>query len=136
MSPRYLVGTSMLGYGATLSVGLGVPIPILSEEILRYTTVTDADIFAAVVDYSDAYPHLKPDILAEVSYAQLRSGKILVKGKEVPTASLSSYPRAVEIATTLKSWILKGEFLLTQPVAPLPGVESGVTLKTLKERAG
>ena len=135
MSPRWLVGTSMLGYGATLSVGIGVPIPILSEEILRYTTVTDAEIFAAVVDYSDAYPQLKPDILGEVSYAQLRSGKIQVNGKEVPTASLSSYPRAVEIATTLKSWILKGEFLLTQPVAPLPGVESGVTFKTLKERA-
>ena len=118
-----------------LSVGLGIPIPILSEEILRYTTVTDADIFAAVVDYSDAYPHLKPDVLAEVSYAQLKSGKIMVKGKEVPTASLSSYPRAVEIATTLKSWITKGEFLLTQPVAPLPGIESGVKFKMLEERA-
>ena len=59
----------------------------------------------------------------------------MVKGKEVPTGSLSSYPRAVEIATTLKSWILKGEFLLTQPVAPLPGVEAGVTFKALKERA-
>ena len=134
MSPRWLVGTSMLGYGATLTVGIGVPIPILSEEILRYTTVTDADILAAIVDYSDAYPKMKPDVLGEVSYAELKSGKIDVKGKEVPTASLSSYPRAVEIATTLKEWISKGEFELTQPVAPLPGVESGVTVRSLKER--
>jgi len=50
-------------------------------------------------------------------------------------ASLSSYPRATEIAATLKNWIQKGEFLLTQPVAPLPGVESGVTFRALKERA-
>ena len=42
--------------------------------------------------------------------------------------------RAVEIAAILKGWIQKGEFLLTQPVAPLPGVESGITTKPLKER--
>ena len=134
MSPRWLMGTSMLGYGCTLTVGIGVPIPILSEEILNYTTVTDDQIFAPVIDYSDAYPNLKPDILAEVSYAQLRSGKVTVQGKEIPTASLSSYPRAVEIAATLKEWILNGEFQLTEPVAPLPGIESDITFKPLNER--
>jgi uncharacterized protein (DUF39 family) len=134
MNPRWLVGTSMLGYGCTITVGIGVPIPILSEEILRYTTVTDAEIFAAIVDYSDAYPNLKPDILGEVSYAELKSGKIKVKGKNIPTASLSSYSRALEIANTLKEWILSSKFLLTEPVAPLPGIESGITFKPLKER--
>ncbi len=134
MSPKWLVGTSFLGYGATLTVGIGVPIPILNEEILRYTLVTDADILAPVVDYSDAYPNRKPDVLAEVSYAELKSGKINVGGKEIPTASLSSYPGAMEIASTLKQWISKGRFLLSEPVAPLPGVESGVKLKALEER--
>jgi len=134
MSPKWLLGTSMLGYGCTITVGIGIPIPILSEEILSYTAVTDADIFTPVVDYSEAYPQMKSDILGEVSYAQLKSGKIIIQGKEVPTASLSSYPGAVEIATTLKEWILSGKFLLTEPVAPLPGVESGITLKSLKER--
>ena len=124
----------MMGYGATITVGIGVPIPILSEEILRYTAVTDDDILAPVVDYSKAYPQLKPDVLAEVSYSQLKSGKIIVKDKEVPAASLSSYPRAVEIATTLKEWIQSGKFLLTEPVAPLPGIESGYNFKPLKER--
>jgi len=134
MNPRWLIGTSMLGYGCTLTVGVGIPIPVLSEEILQYTTVTDSDIVAPIVDYSQAYPQLKPDILGEVSYAQLRSGKIAIRGKEVPTASLSSYPRAVEIATILKEWITSGKFLLTKPVAPLPGVESGIKIKPLKER--
>jgi len=134
MKPEWLRGISMLGYGCTIAVGIGVPIPILSDEILKYTVVSDADIFAPVVDYSEAYPQRKPEILGEVSYAQLKTGTIQVKGKEVPTASLSSYPRAVEIATTLKEWILNGKFLLTEPVAPLPGVESDVTSKPLRER--
>ncbi len=134
MSPKWLMGTSMLGYGCTLTVGIGIPIPILSEEILNYTAVTDDDIFTTIIDYSGAYPQLQPDTLGEVSYAQLKSGKIIIQGKEVPTASLSSYPRAVEIATTLKKWILSGKFLLTESVAPLPGIESGVTFKALKER--
>ncbi len=134
MDPRWLVGTSMLGYGCTLTVGVGVPIPILSEEILSYTTVTDAEIFAPVIDYSSDYPNMKPETLGEVSYAELKSGRVKLKGEEIPTASLSSYPRAVEIAQTLKEWIKGGKFLLTQPVAPLPGVEAGIKFKPLKER--
>lgn len=134
MKPEWLVGTSMLGYGSTLTVGVGVPIPILSEEILRYTTVSDAGIFAPIVDYSEAYSQMKPDVLGEVSYAELKSGCIKFQGKDVPTGSLSSYSKAVEIACILKKWIEKGEFLLTEPVAPLPGVESGISFKPLKER--
>jgi len=134
MKPEWLRGVSFLGYGCTLMVGIGVPIPILSEEILRYAAVKDEEIFAAVVDYSEAYPQRKPDVLGEVSYAQLKSGKIAVQKKEVPTASLSSYPKAVEIAQTLKEWVQRGEFLLTDPVAPLPGAESGITFKPLEER--
>jgi L-aspartate semialdehyde sulfurtransferase len=134
MSPRWLVGTSMLGYGPTLTVGIGVPIPILSEEILQYTTVTDDQIIGNIVDYSDAYPNRRNESLGEVTYAQLKSGKITMQGKKVPTASLSSYPRAVEIANTLKGWIKAGKFEVTQPVTSLPGVESGLTFKPLNER--
>ena len=134
MKPEWLVGTSMLGYGCTLSVGIGIPIPILSEEILRYTTVTDAEIFAPIIDYSEAYPKMKAGNLGEVSYAELKSGHIKIQRKDVPTASLSSYYKAQEIANTLKLWIAKGEFTLTEPVAPLPGAESGITIKPLKEK--
>jgi len=134
MNSRWLVGTSMLGYGSTMTVGIGVPIPILSEEILKYTSITDEEIFTAIVDYSESYPNMKPDILGEVSYAQLRTGKVVIQGREVPTASLSSYPRALEIAGNLKDWILAGKFTLTEPVAPFPGTESGIIFKPLKER--
>ncbi|MEN8614617.1 homocysteine biosynthesis protein [Dehalogenimonas sp. THU2] len=134
MNPRYLMGASMLGYGVTLSVGIGVPIPILNEEILKFTTVTDDDIFAAVIDYSSVYPEVKPDIVAEVSYGQLRSGKVVINGREIPTGSLSSYPRAREIASTLKEWITAGKFELSQAVEALPDPDSGVKFKLLNER--
>jgi len=134
MSAKWLVGTSMFGYGCSLTVGIGVPIPIISEETLQYTAVTDSDISAPIVDYSRAYPQLESGTLGETNYAQLKSGKITIRGKEVPTASLSSYSKALEIATTLKEWITSGKFLLTKAVAPLPGVESGVKFKPLKQR--
>lgn len=135
MKSDWLRGISMRGYGTTMAVGVGVPIPILSEDILRYTSVKDEEIFAPIVDYSEAYPERKPDVLGEVSYTDLKSGRIEVSGKEVPTASISSYSKAVEIASTLRDWILKGDFLLTNPVAPLPGPEDGIQFKPLNERA-
>lgn len=134
MSSRWLRGASFTGYGTTLAVGIGVPIPIVDEEVLRFTAVADADLVAQVVDYSDKYPNCIPGSLGEVSYAQLKSGSISVNGKEVKTAGLSSYARAKEIATILKEWIQSGSFLLTEPSVPLPSVDSGMQFRTLKER--
>ena len=134
MSPKWLKGASFQGYGVTLTVGIGIPIPILNEEICKFTAVKDEELFAQVVDYSNAYPQGKPGSIDEVNYKQLKSGKITVKGKEVPTASLSSYSKAVEIANTLKDWIKKGDFLLTDPVASLPGADDNYKFKGLPER--
>ncbi len=134
MKPQWLVGTSMLGYGVTLSVGIGVPIPVLDEEIIKYAASSDKEIFTQIVDYSANYPQCVPGSLGEVNYAQLKTGKITLQGKTVPTGNLSSYSKAREISEELKSWIKKGDFLLTEPVASLPGVESGYSFKPLKER--
>lgn len=134
MSPQWLRGTSMLGYGATLTVGIGIPIPILNEEIACYTAVKDEEIFTQIVDYGNAYPNLNTDVIGEINYAQLKSGEIKIRGKKLQTASLSSYFKALEIAEILKDRITKGEFLLTDPVAKLPGPESGLSPRLLKER--
>lgn len=134
MKSNWLVGTTMQGYGVTLTVGIGIPIPILNEEICQYTAVKDEDIWTQIVDYSSAYPQGRKESLGEVNYAQLKTGKISVKGKDVPTGNLSSYPKAVEIAQTLKEWIKKGDFLLGEPVAYLPGPDSGYAFKPLPER--
>ncbi len=120
MDAKYLVGTSLTGYGSSLAIGLGIPIPILNEEILKSAAVKDEDIFAQVVDYSNDYPNFAGGSIAEVNYAQLKSGTIVVDGKEIPTGSLSSYHRAREICEKLKKEIHFGKFLLTEKVQSLP----------------
>jgi uncharacterized protein (DUF39 family) len=134
MDPRFVVGVSFQGYGVSLCVGVGVPIPILDVEMARFTGVSDADIVAPIVDYSHDYPQCEGEPLGYVSYAELRSGTIEVQGRKVPTASLSSYPRAREIAELLKEQIQSGEFLLSQPVQPLPSADSGKSFRPLQER--
>ncbi len=134
MQPRWLRGLSFLGYGATLQVGLGIPIPVLNEEVMRRCAVCDEDLFAPIVDYHRSYPHRESDVLGRVSYADLKSGSIKVNGKKVPTASLSSYAGAREIAATLKDWINTGQFNLTQPAAPLPSAEANISLQAMPQR--
>jgi L-aspartate semialdehyde sulfurtransferase len=120
MSGQWLRGIHFRGYGATLLVGLGVPIPILDESILEFTTVRDTDIRAPVVDYSRDYPEGTGEVLGEVTYAELRSGSIDLNGNRIPCFPLSSYRAARQIAGILKDWIRGGEFLLGKPVELLP----------------
>ena len=115
-------------------MGLGIPIPVLNEEVCRYTAVKDEDIWTQIMDYSETYPSGKKNGLGETNYAQLKSGKIRIEGKDVPTGSLSSYSKALKIANILKNRIQKGEFLLTESVAPLPGVNTDYAFRPLKER--
>ena len=134
MSPEWLVGASFIGYGASMYVGLGIPIPILDEEMARYTAVKDEEILCPVVDYSEGYPYCKPIDLGYVNYRDLKSGKVTIRGKEVPTTPMSSYPRARKIAEILKEWIKSGRFELTQPVAPLPSADADIVFHSLPER--
>ena len=116
MSDRWIKGISMQGYGTTIAVGVGVPIPVLNEEIAGYTGVSDAEIMTQVVDYSYDCSHGVNRNYGEVSYAQLKSGKIEVNGRQVTTAPLSSVVRAREIAEILREWIKSGQFILSEPV--------------------
>lgn len=120
MNSRYLRGASFYRYGVTLYVGVGVPIPILNMRVAETAALRDEDIFVNVRDYAaSTRPDLRP-VVKRVSYAELRSGKVFLDGREVPSSSLSSYKMAREIAETLKKWILDGSFFLTKPVEPLP----------------
>jgi len=119
MSSRWLVGVSILGYGCSLTVGIGVPIPILNEDLARYTGVSDEEIFTQIIDYGKDYPQGKAKSLGKVSYAELKSGTITFNGKAVQAVPISSYVRAKEIAEILKQWIQTGQFYLSHPQHPL-----------------
>ena len=122
MSSRFLRGASLTGYGCSLNVGIGIPIPILNEEMAQFTAVSDAEIQVPIVDYGNDYPNMTGSPLGYVTYAQLKSGTITLDGREVVTAPLSSYSAALEIATILKEWIQSGQFLLGEAQETLPSV--------------
>ena len=120
MSPQWLVGMSIRGYGCSLAVGIGVPIPVLDEEIVNYTAVSDEEIFTQIVDYGSDYPNGISKSYGQVSYAELKSGHITFRGETIPSVPLSSVVKAREIAETLKHWISEGKFLLGEPQFTLP----------------
>lgn len=120
MQTKWLTGVSIQGYGCSLAVGLGVPIPLLNEEMAAFTAVSDDQLFTRVVDYGHDYPNGTGKSLGQVSYAELKSGTISVNGKNVTTVPLSSVVKAREIAETLKKWIAAGKFMLGEPQMTLP----------------
>ena len=118
MSADYIRAATFKGYGVTLVVGIGIPIPILNSEIMKSVSVKDENIWTEIIDYS--FPHLEKPSLGRVNYKQLREGKITIQGKDIPVSPLSSYAKAREIAQKLKEEILKGEFLLQEPIQKFP----------------
>ncbi|MBT3318382.1 MAG: hypothetical protein HN948_03115 [Clostridia bacterium] len=118
MSSEYIKAATFEGYGTTLYVGMGVPIPVIDEDMMADLAVDNAHLYTHVQDYgvsTSARENIK-----RVSYAQLRSGQVDIGGKKVKTAPLSSLFKARKIAVELQGKILSGEFIMTQPVATLP----------------
>lgn len=120
MQSEFVRGVSLKGYGASLALGIGIPIPILNEQILRATTVTDDEIKAELIDYSYDYPMKSGKVISHVTYGQLKRGEVEIAGKRVEVSSMSSYSKALRIAEILKAEIGSGGFLLSEPLQKLP----------------
>jgi uncharacterized protein (DUF39 family) len=133
MRPEFVRGASLRGYGVSLALGVGIPIPILNPQILQRTTVRDRDILAPVIDYATDYPNRTGKVLAHVSYEELKSGEVSLLGRKVEAAAMSSYAKAREIAGILADEIRRGDFQLARPLRPLP-VKQG--FRGLKIREG
>ncbi len=120
MSQEYLRAATMSGYGVTLYVGLGVPLPVLDIDVVRATAVRDEDISVDILDYG--VPSRSRPALRNVSYAELRSGTVELNGEEVRTSSLSSFRRARKVALELKQWVERGRMELALPTRAIdPG---------------
>ena len=118
MSPKWVRGCYFKNYGPSLMLGVGVPLPVLNEEVVNGCAVQDQDVVAPVVDFS--IPRRVRPTFGLVSYAQLKTGRITVDGKSVKVAPLASIFRSRQVAVELKQWILQGDFTLTEPVASIP----------------
>lgn len=117
MSQDYLRAATMTGYGVTMYVGLGVPLPVLDIETVRATAVRDEDISVDIMDYG--VPARSRPTVKTATYAELRTGMIDLNGEEVRTSSLSSYRKAREVALELKHWVEEGKVRLTLPTRPI-----------------
>lgn len=115
MSSRFLRGAYIEKYGITMYVGIGIPIPVLDEDLARRVSIRNEQIETNVIDYGNGNR-----LLGKTNYAALHSGSIEVDGHKIRTAPLSSLAKAREIAGILKEWIQKGDFLLTEPVRSMP----------------
>jgi uncharacterized protein (DUF39 family) len=133
MRAEFVRGVSLIGYGVSLALGVGIPIPILTPEILRRTTVRDRDIMAPVIDYAYDYPQKTGKVVCHLSYAELKRGEVNIEGKKVQTGSMSSYSKALEIAQLLKDEIKRGDFLLARPCQPLPQQQSMGALRIVDQ---
>ena len=120
MRADFVRGVSFKGYGVSLALGIAIPIPIVSTEILRRTTVRDRDIQAEVINYGGDYQQRNGNVVAKVTYEELRSGRVIINDRAVEVGSLSSYSKALEAAELLKAEIRDGNFTVTQPHALLP----------------
>jgi uncharacterized protein (DUF39 family) len=118
MQAKWVRGCYFKGYGPSLMLGVGVPIPLLTEAIAAHCAVQDNDVIAPVMDFS--IPRRVRPTFGLVSYAQLKAGQIIIDGQKVRTAPLASLYLARQIAETLKQWIDDGNFELSAPVAMLP----------------
>jgi len=127
MSNDYLRAATMAGYGVTLYMGLGIPIPILDIEAVRATAIRDEDIIVDVIDYG--IPTRSRPSLRKVSYAELKSGVVDLNGEEVRTSSLSSFRKAREIAGVVKSWVEQGILTPVQPARPIDPLKSAMPLR-------
>ncbi len=117
MSQDYLRAATMTGYGVTLYVGLGIPLPVLDIDVVRATAVRDEDITVDLLDYG--VPSRSRPAVRKVTYAELRSGTVEMNGEEVRTSSLSSFRKARQVAEELKHWVEQGSMQLTLPTRPI-----------------
>ncbi len=114
MSSQYIKAAIYEKYGVSMFVGVGIPIPILDEDILMKTAVRNRDIQTVLVDKSG-----RENLNIRLNYEQLRSGSVEIRGNKIHTAPLSSLKVAREIAAELKRQVQTGEFMLTEPVETL-----------------
>jgi len=129
MNSNFLRAAYYEKYGVSLFVGIGIPIPMLDEDMAHRVSIRNEQIETTILDYGSA----GSPYLGKTNYAELQSGEININGKKVRTAPVASLQKAREIADLPKKSIQGGKFELTCPVGMFP---TGTSLKKLFETEG
>ena len=112
MDARFVKPLVLKKYGVSLFVGVGIPIPVLDEEIAGNVSIGNENIDTYVRDYS----MVGHPVVCKTNYAELFSGEITLQGQKVKTFTFSNLEKAREIAEILKSNLQEGLFQITEPV--------------------
>jgi L-aspartate semialdehyde sulfurtransferase len=118
MSSEFIRAAVMENYGTSIFIGMGIPIPVLDEDMMRKLAVSNENLYTYIYDYGIG--SLSRPALKKVTYAELRSGSVELDGENVKTASLSSIQKARTIAVKIKEMVKSGEFTLVEPIEKLP----------------
>lgn len=116
MSTRFIRAAYFEKYGVSMYVGIGIPVPLIDEDMASRVLIRNSQIETNIIDYGSG----NFELLGRTDYEKLFSGKITLKGKKIRTAPLSSIKVAREIAELLKKEVGEGRFFLTEPVALFP----------------
>lgn len=125
MSRDFIRAACFERYGTTLFIGIGIPIPVLDEDMAFRVSIKNENIETTILNYGE-HP-IKP--MGTTNYKILQSGRIDINGKSIQTAPISSIYKARIIANTLKNWIEQKKFTINEPVQLFPDKASINTLE-------
>ncbi|MBN1620617.1 homocysteine biosynthesis protein [candidate division WOR-3 bacterium] len=132
MDRNFISPVYFKGYGLSLYVGIGIPIPIIDENAAFYAAVRNSEIDVPLVDFSSE----EKKVLKYFKYEELLSGKAEIKGKKVKTNLISGLRKSKKISCLLKMNILSGDFIITELSSRLPeaGKTKSLVLKSDKRK--
>ena len=71
MTSQYLRAAYFEKYGVSMFIGIGIPIPILDNDMAHRVSIRNSQIETTICDYGHDY-----DVLGKIDYESLRSGEI------------------------------------------------------------
>ncbi|MDN5359118.1 MAG: L-aspartate semialdehyde sulfurtransferase [Thermotogaceae bacterium] len=114
VKPEFIAPLYINGYGVSLYISIGIPIPVLNTDIAHALSVRNKDIITQVHDFATG------KTIGTLTYEQLHKNNIRLSGKKPVSRTMSKIRDAYKITEILKTQIEAGTFELTQPVKPLP----------------
>ena len=117
LRPEWVRPCFFEGHGSALLVAVAAPVPLVNARVALQAATSPEQLEVPVLDLS--VPRRVKPRLASVTYAELLSGEISLKGQPVACAPSHSPRLAAAIAEALVEALCCGEFPLRLPAAAL-----------------
>lgn len=117
LRPEWVRPCFFEGHGSALLVAIAAPVPLVNARVALQAATGPEQLEVPVLDLS--VPRRVKPRLASVTYAELLSGEISLKGQPVACAPSHSPRLAAAIAEALVGALCCGEFPLRLPAAAL-----------------